>query len=67
MGLKLFRHTGYSGLLDTQTAVLAWKGKTAPLGWNPLVLLVTVSLWLATVCNYALWRELFRLDRKSVV
>lgn len=64
MGLKLFRHTGHSSLLDTQTAVLAWKRQSAiATGWNPLGLLLVVSLWLATVCNYALWRELSRLGQ----
>ena len=68
MGLKLFRHTGHSSLLDTRAAALAWKRQSSVAsGWNPLGLLIIVSLWLATVCNYALWRELSRLGQLQSV
>ncbi len=60
MGLKLFRTTGHSSILDTQTAA-AWQRATGPLGRNPLALLAIVSLWLATIGNWALWRELAKL------
>ena len=58
MGLKLFRATGHSSLLDTRTAA-AWqhRGKVV-MGRNPLGLLLLVSVWLGTVGNYALWRTL---------
>ena len=58
MGLKLFRTTGHSSLLDTRTAA-AWqhRGKVV-MGRNPLGLLLLVSVWLGTVGNYALWRTL---------
>jgi lipid A ethanolaminephosphotransferase len=58
MGLKLFRTTGHSSLLDTRTAA-AWqhRGKVV-MGRNPLGLLLIVSIWLGTVGNYALWRTL---------
>jgi lipid A ethanolaminephosphotransferase len=64
MGLKLFRSTGHSSLLDTQTAA-AWQKQTrqGPMGRNPVALLAFVSLWLATVGNWALWRELGRLGQ----
>jgi lipid A ethanolaminephosphotransferase len=63
MGLKLFRTTGYSTLLDTQTAA-AWKSSgSIALGRNPLGLLSIVSAWIATVGNLALWRELGRLGK----
>jgi lipid A ethanolaminephosphotransferase len=60
MGLKLFRSTGHSSILDTQTAA-AWQRVRGPLGRNPLALLVVTSLWLATVANWALWSELAKL------
>jgi lipid A ethanolaminephosphotransferase len=63
MGLKLFRSTGYSSILDTQTAALWQKSGKGPLGRNPVALLAAVSLWLATVGNWALWRELGRLGQ----
>jgi lipid A ethanolaminephosphotransferase len=67
MGLKLFRSTGYSTLLDTQTAA-AWQSSGAvALGRNPLGLLSIVSAWMATVGNAALWRELGRLGRLSTL
>jgi lipid A ethanolaminephosphotransferase len=62
MGLKLFRSTGHSSLLDTRTAA-AWQ-KRSPgllgyaLGRNPLIIWLIVSLWMATVGNWALWRGL---------
>ncbi len=61
MGLKLFRSTGHSSILDTQTAA-AWQRSRGPLGRNPLALLVVTSLWLATVGNWALWSELAKLN-----
>jgi lipid A ethanolaminephosphotransferase len=71
MGLKLFRSTGHSSLLDTRTAA-AWQ-KRSPgllgraLGRNPLILLLAVSLWLGTVGNVALWRALAGLDMLRTV
>jgi lipid A ethanolaminephosphotransferase len=64
MGLKLFRSTGHSSLLDTQTAA-AWQKHTRQglMGRNPVALLAWVSLWLATIGNGALWRELGRLGQ----
>jgi lipid A ethanolaminephosphotransferase len=66
MGLKLFRSTGHSSILDTQTAA-AWQRSRGPVGRNPLALLVIISLWLATVGNWALWRELGRLGQMQGV
>ncbi len=64
MGLKLFRSTGYGSLLDTQTAATWQKqAKLGPMGRNPVAMLAVVSLWLATVANLALWRELGRLGQ----
>ncbi len=63
MGLKLFRSTGYNSILDTQTAALWQKTSKGPLGRNPVALVAGVSLWLATVGNWALWRELSRLGQ----
>jgi lipid A ethanolaminephosphotransferase len=63
MGLKLFRSTGYNGILDTQTAAAWQKSSHGPMGRNPVALLAFVSLWLATVGNWALWRELSRLGQ----
>ena len=60
MGFKLFRHTQSSSLLDTRTA-LEWTRRAASDAWNPLGLLLLASAWLASVCNYALWRELHRI------
>jgi lipid A ethanolaminephosphotransferase len=62
MGLKLFRNTGHSSLLDTRSAA-AWHRSAGPIGRNPIVLLAAISLWLATVGNCALWRELSRLGQ----
>jgi lipid A ethanolaminephosphotransferase len=64
MGLKLFRNTGHSSLLDTRSAA-AWHSSTRQslMGRNPVALLAAVSLWLATVGNWALWRELGRLGQ----
>lgn len=71
MGLKLFRSTGHSSLLDTRTAAAwnhhAWQHKAAPAGRNPLMLLVIVSVWLATIGNWALWRTLARLGQMNTV
>jgi lipid A ethanolaminephosphotransferase len=67
MGLKLFRSTGHSSLLDTQTAAAWQKTSKGPLGRNPVALLAAVSLWLATVGNWALWRELGRLGQLQSV
>ena len=39
-------------------------GRQAP-GMRPLWLMVLASLWIATLCNVALWRELFRLPGLS--
>ncbi len=47
MALKLFRHTGYSTLLQPGEARLA----PHP-GW----LVLAVSVWVALGCNVALWR-----------
>ncbi len=68
MGLKLFRSTGHSSLLDTQTAA-AWQkqARQSTMGRNPVALLAAVSLWLATVGNWALWRELGRLGQLQSV
>jgi lipid A ethanolaminephosphotransferase len=66
MGLKLFRNTGHSSILDTRTAV-AWQRSQGPLGRNPVALLAAISLWLATVGNWALWRELGRLGQLQSV
>ena len=60
MGFKLFRHTQSSSLLDTRIA-LEWTRRAASDAWNPLSLLLLASAWLASVCNYALWRELHRI------
>lgn len=61
MGLKLFRITGHSSLLDTRSA-LAWQQRSMPTGRTPLFLVVVVSAWLATVGNWALWRAMARLN-----
>ncbi len=66
MGLKLFRSTGHSSLLDTRTAA-AWQHKVTPGGRNPLMLLTVISIWLATVGNWALWRTLSRLGLLSTL
>jgi lipid A ethanolaminephosphotransferase len=66
MGLKLFRNTGQSSILDTRSAV-AWRTTQGPMGRNPVALLAAVSLWLATVGNWALWRELGRLGQLQSV
>jgi lipid A ethanolaminephosphotransferase len=66
MGLKLFRNTGHSSILDTQSAA-AWRTSQGPMGRNPVALLAAVSLWLATVGNWALWRELGRLGQLQSV
>ncbi len=69
MGLKLFRSTGHSSLLDTRTAA-AWQ-KRSPgllgyaLGRNPLIIWLMVSLWMATVGNWALWRGLAKVGLMS--
>jgi lipid A ethanolaminephosphotransferase len=67
MGLKLFRSTGYNSILDTQTAAAWQKTGSGPMGRNPVALLAAVSLWLATVGNWALWRELGRLGQLQSV
>lgn len=54
MSLKLFRTTGFASL------PLA-KAPTGKFGVRPVWLLVMVSLWVATTCNLALWRELGRI------
>jgi lipid A ethanolaminephosphotransferase len=61
MVLKLFRNTGQSSILDTQTAAAWRRAPKRVRGWNPLSLLMIVSLWLTVVCNNALWRELSRI------
>jgi lipid A ethanolaminephosphotransferase len=61
MGLKLFRSTGHTSLLDARAAA-AWQHKAAA-GRNPLMLLTVISIWLATVGNWALWRALARLGQ----
>jgi lipid A ethanolaminephosphotransferase len=66
MGLKLFRNTGHSSILDTRSAA-AWAARQGPMGRNPVALLAAVSLWLATVGNWALWRELGRLGQLQSV
>lgn len=54
MSLQLFRSTGF-GLSRAA-------GKpTGPVGIRPVWLLVLTGLWVATVCNLALWRELGRI------
>jgi lipid A ethanolaminephosphotransferase len=69
MGLKLFRSTGHSSLLDTRTAA-AWQ-KRSPgvlgraLGRNPLIIWLIISLWMATVGNWALWRGLGKVGQMS--
>ncbi len=67
MGLKLFRSTGYNSILDTQTAALWQKTGKGSLGRNPVALVAAVSLWLATLGNWALWRELGRLGQLQSV
>lgn len=64
MGLKLFRTTGHSSLLDTQSAV-AWQRRTKATGGNPVALVVMVSVWLATVGNWPLWLVLARAEQLS--
>ncbi len=66
MRLKLFRSTGHSSLLDTRTAA-AWQHKVMPGGRNPLMLLTVVSVWLATIGNWALWRALARLGQMNTL
>ena len=69
MGLKLFRSTGHSSLLDTRTAA-AWQKRSPGLlghsqGRNPLIIWLMVSLWTATMGNWALWRGLSRVGQMS--
>lgn len=64
MGLKLFRTTGHSSLLDTRSA-LAWQTRSTPSGGNPLILVLVVSAWLATVGNWPLWQALARAGQLS--
>jgi hypothetical protein len=62
MGLKLFRSTGHSTLLDTRTAA-AWQRSAFPegaAGRQSLGLVVWVAAWIASVGNWPLWRELSR-------
>ncbi len=66
MGLKLFRSTGHSSLLDARAAA-AWQHKKSPAGYNPLVMWALVCAWLATVGNWALWRELSRLGQMNTL
>ena len=54
MGLKLFRTTGFA----TLPVGAAPTGQSAV---RPPVLLVLASIWIASVCNLALWREFTRL------
>jgi lipid A ethanolaminephosphotransferase len=63
MALKLFRSTGYGTLLDAQSAAAWQKLPERARSFNPLHVLVIVSAWLSTLCNYALWRELSRIGR----
>jgi lipid A ethanolaminephosphotransferase len=63
MALKLFRSTGYGPLLDAQSAAAWQKLPERARSCNPIFVLIIVSAWLATVCNYALWRELSRIGR----
>ncbi|MGA8515359.1 MAG: hypothetical protein WB821_11415, partial [Burkholderiaceae bacterium] len=63
MALKLFRSTGYGTLLDAQSAAAWQKLPERARSFNPLHVLVIVSVWLSTLCNYALWRELSRIGR----
>jgi lipid A ethanolaminephosphotransferase len=42
---------GFSGFDDTET----------PSGWNPLTLAALASLWIASVCNWPLWRAMSAL------
>jgi lipid A ethanolaminephosphotransferase len=65
MALKLFRSTGYGTLLDAQSAAAWQKAPAHARSWNPIVVVIFVSAWLASVCNYALWRELARLGQLS--
>jgi lipid A ethanolaminephosphotransferase len=64
MGLKLFRTTGHSSLLDTRSAV-AWQRRTTRAGGNPVALVVVVGAWLATVGNWPLWLILARAGQLS--
>jgi lipid A ethanolaminephosphotransferase len=63
MALKLFRSTGYGTMLDAQSAAAWQKAPAHARSWNPIFVLLIVSAWLSTVCNYALWRELSRIGR----
>jgi lipid A ethanolaminephosphotransferase len=56
--VKLFRDTGRASLLDAGQALHAQRRSS---GYNPLWLAALVSLWLASVGNWALWRELASL------
>jgi lipid A ethanolaminephosphotransferase len=64
MGLKLFRTTGHSSLLDTRSAV-AWQRRTMRTGGNPVALVVMASAWMATVGNWPLWLALARAGQLS--
>ncbi len=67
MALKLFRSTGYGTLLDAQGAAAWQKLPEHARSWNPLHILAIISVWLSSLCNYALWRELARIGRLSSV
>ncbi len=71
MGLKLFRSTGHSSLLDTRTAAAWQQGKPGlwgrQLGRNPLLIWLAVSLWIATLGNWALWRGLASVGQMASV
>jgi lipid A ethanolaminephosphotransferase len=54
MSLKLFRNTGFSSLPLS-------KAPTGKHGVRPFWLLVLTSVWVASACNLALWRELGRM------
>jgi lipid A ethanolaminephosphotransferase len=62
MGLKLFRTTGHSKLLDTRAAA-AWQSSAFPVaatGRQTLSLVLAITAWVATVCNWPLWQALYR-------
>ena len=46
---------------SSTTSISRFDDKEAPRGWNPLTLAALASFWLASVCNWPLWRAMSAL------